>query len=328
MVPGRALHRVAARICSERSLERVVEPAIADLQKEYGGVTAGHSFLRAWTLVRGYSSLLQVLAVCTLSMQTETDDERSMLTQTLAWSVAFVVASAALLILPPLSNYGNGVRGWYVAMTLVPQAVPLAIPIGIAFGFAIGATGRKALRASTVLLLVATVASLLSFVMLAWGMPAGNEAFREIAFRQVRAQGHEGQAILQKGHNEMTLSELRRELAVLSDASQPRQARQFAFSLHLRFSLAAATLALASVLLAVRTRRRGFRVLIAVASCLAYWMLLYAGDTANRRGYVTPPIAAWLPNLVMIASAMFIVSSRSSRLRGSSLRGSVIESSD
>jgi lipopolysaccharide export LptBFGC system permease protein LptF len=257
-------------------------------------------------------------------MQTETDDERRMLTQTLAWSVAFVVASAALLILPPLSNYGNGVRGWYVVMTLVPQAAPLAIPMGIAFGLAIGATGRMALKASTVLLLVATVASLLSFVMLAWGMPAGNEAFREIAFRQISAEGHDGQVILQKGHNEMTFSELRREIAVLSAAGQPRQARQFAFSLHLRFSLAAATLALTSVLLAVRTKRRGLRVLIAAASCLAYWMLLYAGDAASLRGYVTPPIGAWLPNLMMIASAMFIASSRSSRLRGLRLRVFVV----
>ena len=35
MIPGRMLHRLAARICSAKTLERVVEPAIADLQKEY-----------------------------------------------------------------------------------------------------------------------------------------------------------------------------------------------------------------------------------------------------------------------------------------------------
>ena len=35
MIPGRALHRLAARLCSAKTLERVVEPAIADLQKEY-----------------------------------------------------------------------------------------------------------------------------------------------------------------------------------------------------------------------------------------------------------------------------------------------------
>ena len=35
MMPGRTLHRLAAHICSAKTLERVVEPAIADLQKEF-----------------------------------------------------------------------------------------------------------------------------------------------------------------------------------------------------------------------------------------------------------------------------------------------------
>ena len=35
MIPGRILHRLAAAVCSAKTLERVVEPAIADLQKEH-----------------------------------------------------------------------------------------------------------------------------------------------------------------------------------------------------------------------------------------------------------------------------------------------------
>ena len=320
MVPGRMLHRISVRLCSERSLERIVEPAIADLQKEYAGVIAGHPLLRAWTLLRGYSSLLKVLAMCTLSMQIETDVERYMLAKTLGWSLAFVVASAALLILPPLYSHGNAVRGWYLVLTLVPQAVPLAIPIGIALGLAIGASGRMGLSASKALLFGATVASLVSFVVLAWAMPEGNQAFREAAFREVTAQGFESPVTLQKGHNEMTFSELRREIAVLSAAGQLRQARESSFSFHLRFSLAAASLVLVSVLIAAGVTHRGLRALIAVGSCVVYWMLLYAGDVASLRGYLPVPIGAWLPNLVLIASASFIASSRSSRLRGSRLR--------
>ena len=34
MMPGRTLHRLAAHICSAKTLEHVVEPAIADLQKD------------------------------------------------------------------------------------------------------------------------------------------------------------------------------------------------------------------------------------------------------------------------------------------------------
>jgi hypothetical protein len=35
MMPGRTLHRLATLICDAKSLGRVVEPAIADLQKEH-----------------------------------------------------------------------------------------------------------------------------------------------------------------------------------------------------------------------------------------------------------------------------------------------------
>ena len=43
MMPGRTLHRLAARLCSAKTLERIVEPAIADLQKEYAD--ARHALL-------------------------------------------------------------------------------------------------------------------------------------------------------------------------------------------------------------------------------------------------------------------------------------------
>jgi len=318
MIPGRTLHRLAGRICTTKTLERVVEPAIADLQKEYAGITAAARVLRARTLLRGYVSLLKVLVICALSGQTDTEEERNMLAQTFAWSVVFVVASSALLILPPLYHWGDALRGWYVVMTLVPQAVPLAIPIGIAFGIALGGSGRTAFRASTALLLcVATAASLLSFAVLGWVMPAGNQAFREAAFRQVIKPGYQGPVTLRKGHNEMTFSELRREVTVLSASDQPREARQFSFVFHLRFSLAAAALALASVLLAVGATHRGLRASIALASCVAYWMILYAGEEATLRGYLPVPVGAWLPNLMLMSLAIFV----SSCLRGSSLRG-------
>lgn len=315
MIPGRALHRIAARICCPSTLERVVEPAIADLQKEYAEAALTGNVKRAWALMRGYLAIAKAIAMCVLNPPIQTDDDRRSMVLTMAWSVTFVVASTTLLILPPLYNT-DVVTSSYVVLTLVPQAVPLAIPIGIAFGIAIGASGRMALRASTALLIGATAASMLSFAVLAWGMPAANQAFREIAFRQVRARGNEGPITLQKGANEMTFSELSREIAVLS-AGQSRQARQLAFSFHLRFSLAVATLAVASVLLAVRARRRWLRVTLAVTTCLVYWMLLYAGDAASLRGYLPVAVGAWLPNVLLIALAMLIASSSSSRLRGS-----------
>ena len=133
-------------------------------------------------------------------------------------------------------------------------------------------------------------------------MPAANQAFREITFRELTARGYQGEVSgPQKGHNEMTLSELRREEASFAADGEPRQARQFAFTFHLRFALAVGTLALASLLLAAPFNHRGLRGLIAFAACFLYLVLLYTGEALAVSGKALPPVAAaWLPNVVLI----------------------------
>lgn len=313
MIPGRILHRLAASLCSANTLERVVEPAIADLQKEYAGADRASSRVRA--LFAGYVAILKVMAVCAASMPS-TQDERRALWRTLAWSVGWIVAISALLTLPPLVTHS--MQRWDAAMAVVPQALPLAIPMGIAFGIAFGLSARPAMNITRLTLLGGVAASVLSFGVLAWAMPAANQAFREIAFRELTAKGYQGEVReLQKGHNEMTLSELRRQEASFAADGEPRQARQFAFTFHLRFALAVGTLALASLLLAAPFNHRGLRALIAFGACFLYLVLLYTGEALAVSGKALPPVAAaWLPNVVLITSAILIALSSSSRLHG------------
>src|SRR6185295_13039180 len=179
MVPGRSLHRLASLICSTKSLERVVEPAIADLQKEYDGHAASHFLRRVWVLFRGYSAILRVMAVCALGVSVASDEERNGLVRTFAWSLTFMIAAAALLMLPPLWLGEPGFGSTRHLIQLTPQAVPLAIPLGLAFGIAFGLAGCAVTRAmAKAILLVAVAAALVSFVILAWVMPAANQAFR------------------------------------------------------------------------------------------------------------------------------------------------------
>ena len=93
-------------------------------------------------------------------------------------------------MVPPLFNHS--MKGWRAATTLVPQAMPLAIPIGIAFGIAFGLSARPTMNITRVTLLGGVAASAFSFVVLAWAMPAANEAFREITFRELKAKGYQG----------------------------------------------------------------------------------------------------------------------------------------
>ena len=310
-MPGRTLHCLATRICTAKTLERIVEPAIADLQNEYE-VAAG-AFRRARVLLRGYFAILKVIVVCATSVSATTPDERQALSTTLAWSVGWIALISALLTLPPL--FDRSMQRWDAAFTLIPQALPLAIPMGVAIGIAFGLSARPAMNIVKTTLLGAVVASVVSFAVLAWAMPAANQAFRNIAVRELRATGYQGEISgPQKGHSEMTLSELRGHAAV----GPPRQARQFAFSLHLRFALAVGTLALASLLLAAPFNHRGVRGLLAFVASFGYLALLYTGEAlAVSRGLLPPVAAAWMPNVVLGALAIVVASSRPSRLRGS-----------
>src|SRR5687767_7983268 len=140
MIPGRLLHRLAVRICSTKTLEQIVEPAIADLHKEYHSAAAAHFLRRGRILIAGYCAILKVIAICAVSVAPVHDDERRALRRTVGWSLGMIILIAALLTLPPFFNHPSW--GWYSLTTIAPQAVPLAIPIGIAFGLAFALAAR------------------------------------------------------------------------------------------------------------------------------------------------------------------------------------------
>jgi hypothetical protein len=314
MIPGRMLHRLASLVCSSNTLDRIIEPAIADFQKEFTVPTG--VFARAWVLVVGYLATIKVIAICAVTASTVTDDDRRAIARTCVWSVCTVLAMTALLIVPPYYNFASEIRSAYAAAMLVPQAAPLAIPAGIAFALAFGFSVRPTLNVVKGILLGTVAASAVSFCVLVWAMPAGNQAFREFTFRALN-KDHQRRVVLEKGYNEMTVSELRREIARFTAYGERGEARLTEFRLHLRIALAGASLALVCVLLASPVKNRGWRGLLAFAACSAYWALIFIGQAGTRRGYLPPPLGAWVPNIALIVTAILIASSRSSRLRGS-----------
>jgi Lipopolysaccharide export system permease LptF/LptG len=318
MMPGRLLHRLAARLCSVKTLEHVVEPAIADLQKEYAlarTLRAG----RARSLIAGYTAILQVIAMCALSVSLVTTDDQQAIARTMAWSFTFTIACTLALMLPPLSIVdGAGISISLAA--LIPQAVPLAIPIGLTFGIAVGMARRTATRGVTrVILLSALLASIVSFGTTGWIMPAGNQAWREVIAQQTGIT-----APLVRGPNEMSFAELDRQSAIAAAAGNTRTADSYAWSFHLRFALSAASVVLAGLLIATAIRSAAARALIALLACFTYWVLIFVGEGLAVYSPLAPAFAgtipvvvgAWLPNIVIAWLAMIIVSSRSSRLRG------------
>jgi lipopolysaccharide export LptBFGC system permease protein LptF len=304
MIPGLLLHRLAVRICSVKSLERIIEPTIADLQREFadGGTSRWRSIRR---LSANYLAVLWVIGICTLGGSEAMDDERDMIGHTLLWACTSTTAATLLLTVPPLSVYPE-VRGWYAFFTVVPQALPLAIPFGLALGLAVGLSGRVTRSVTNAILLAAFIASLLSFGAMSWGMPAGNQAFRELAFRTLTAQAKRStDAPLRKGPNEMTLSELRREIRNVAGA---HERRWYSWTFHLRFTLPVAVMAITAFMIVVPIEARWLRALLALFACFVYLALIFAGELGVRHDYLRPVLAAWLPNIVVMAAALFLMS--------------------
>jgi hypothetical protein len=320
LIPGRTLHRLAARVCSAKTVERVVEPAIADFQREFSATSSRHALHRGWILLNGYFAMVKVMMICGLKVSIAAGDERAAIMRTLVWSFMLMVAVTALLLLPPLSIAPNGIPSPMNLVLLIPQAVPLAIPIGLTFGIAVGLAGRARTRATIkAAVLVAIAASVLSFATLVWIMPAANQAYRE---EWARSEGYSGP--LTKGPTEMTLSELNHQMTIEGTAGSTKRAQEYEWAFHLRFALSTASVVLAIFVSVISAKRAVLRVALALMACLLYWALIFMGQAVavyspvvpRFAGIVSPFIGAWLPNVVLILIALIVASSRSSSLRG------------
>ena len=63
-VPGDLLRRLASRVCRASTLERLIDPVIADLQTEHSeSVRRGHVWRSRWVLVVGTLAFWKVVGV-------------------------------------------------------------------------------------------------------------------------------------------------------------------------------------------------------------------------------------------------------------------------
>ena len=306
MIPGRTLHRLAARICSVNALERVVEPAIADLQKEYADVRAHSRVRRARVLVSGYAGVLEGIAMTLVSGPVETD--RRALLRTFVWAALATVCASGVLIALTIAAVPV-FAPFYIAL-LAPMTLPVALPIGLTIGIAFGLShGRLSRSMKTIVLVSAVLITAMSFISMAYVKPVANQSFRQSVFDAIGGRG-----VVIKGLNEMSLTEFQRDLrmAPRGDASRLPQRARWIF--HLTFALPVAPLVLAALALALIGR--GAHRAAVMALPVTYGVLLMATEALVYQGL--PSIAgAWMPNVVLAAFAIVITSSRSSRLRGS-----------
>ena len=311
--PGARLRSLATRVFDASTMERLIDPAVADLQHEHeGAVRHGLAWRGRWVQIIGYVAFAKVFAVAAsgaagrgLRDWARADDRA--VERTIGFSLATIAAAVVILLMwPAVSGFAHLVpasKVAWVVVYLLPQSLLLAIPLGLIFGILSGLRGRVATtRVSRSVAALAIVCCIATLVLAAWTMPAANQAFRELM-----AGGQLGA----RGFNEMTLGELARTPAqniwIVSAT-----ANRLAFEFHYRLALAVASLALGPFAMAVTAAWRGtYRVrsvaLVGSLTSIAYHVLL---SWARQYGYAADQQAkvavAWIPNLAFLAMTLLL----------------------
>jgi hypothetical protein len=307
--PGDRLRAIASHVCSLRAMERVLDPAIADLRWEYHDARRRQRQWRAkWIRVTGSLTVLYLIAthvhVGSIAL-TPRNAAPSM--RVLAGSASVVAVMTAALIAIGISNVPFPIveRGWLV-FYLLPSTLPLTVPYGFAVAAAWGRAGASWQKAPR-LLGGAAVLSLLAFATIGWITPAANQAYRVTAARQQ----------VRLGFNELTLPELRRLLAaererpsgLLGFASDPVyptiQLRAAEYSYHGRLAASFASLALGLFVLGISSLTRGARI-GGVIAILGLYFTWYGAMRSPVQTFATlsPALVAWLPNITVLGAAV------------------------
>jgi lipopolysaccharide export system permease LptF/LptG-like protein len=302
------LRAIAARLCSARTMERLIDPALTDVEIEYrNAIAQGRAWRGRWIRLTGCFAFLKVIAC--LGYRRIVDwsaDDGQALARTLGLSASAFLLAAFLLISPA----ARGVPASQLPY-LIPQALPLAIPVGIALGIFCGLGGRTvSSRLKGAALALALACSAASLATMVWILPAANQAFRVSVAEHLSGR----QVTLTTGPSEMPIGELRRRIDALAQSGRTRAARTTAFDYYIRWALPCAPFVLALFALSVMPRRPVRHWILAAAACgacLSYYLFLLAADFAARRTLLPVVAFVWLPNLVFaVVSAGLMVADK------------------
>jgi hypothetical protein len=313
--PGTLIRAIAARLCDAQAIERVIDPALADLQLESETAAAtGRPWRRRWLWMTTSIALVRAVVICagerlwlTNGDMSDSEGARALVT-----SLVATAAALTLFVLPALPAVARA--DWRMVVLLIPQAVPIALPIGLSFG--VLACRRDAPihpRLARRLVINAVIWSAASFVMLGWIVPNTNQTFRELMYSRSdppRVDGAGPRRPLARGRNELTIVQLEQQLRAAS--ADHRVARGLAFTYYQRWALASATLVMVCFALgAIRRWRIGLfsGSMVALSSDIAYWLLLEAGRQYALDGSWSSVAGAWLPNVCFAAVAVVLVAS-------------------
>ena len=295
--PGDRLRAAAAHVFDADTMERLIDPAIADLQAEYAEASrAGLLWRRRWVRLSGYVAFAKVAV------------------RPLRVFLAVMLVVTTMLMVPPYLQVARYTSTGLVY--LLPQALVIAIPFALTIALAWSRPGRLSRHWLRTVVAAGVICSGLCFVTLAWWTPSANQAFRVLMTRELR-----GQADPPRGLPELTLGELRQEMnsptAVHASLGE-RATNELAFTYYMRWAFPCASLSLALLMIALHRRgvRRRLLLFSALPILFGYYAVMFTGRAyaIGGSGGVPASAAAWLPNAVVMLVAVAI------SVRGAALR--------
>jgi lipopolysaccharide export system permease LptF/LptG-like protein len=312
MKTGTRLRSLAGRVCSRATMDRLIDPLIADMQSESDqGTRRGQPWARRRILMQGYLGFWRVLAVhvpivcIKRTLRPCTASDRRAVKRGVGSAALTMTLLTALLIAPPLQGVArrDGQIAWQLLL-LLPQSFPLSLPLSLLVGVLCGLPRRPVtIPLRHALLVVGLAGSLASIGTIKWLIPAANHAFR------VTTAGRD----LVRGPGEMPLGSLRQQGLVMKNDGRLDKAGGLLLNYHLRSAIAGAALVFVLFGLGVAALRTGRAATagLATVGCIVYGTYVFELRLIPASVFSDERVAfalAWLPNILLAVTSVAFLS--------------------
>jgi hypothetical protein len=304
------LRRLLARVCSAETIARVVDPTLADIRVEDGGLTWHGCAALARAL-----TMHAILSTPGAVVRAWNDDERALPRALAACLLTTIVVAAPLVAIP--ATFALRIS-WRALVLLLPQALAMALPASLLV--AIPLAFRRTFNERRILgrgLALSAICAALTLVLMIQVLPDANQAFRvEVSKRFTQP------ANVPRGAIEMTLHDLREKIQILRlTPGGERVARRYEYTYQLKLAMSAISLPLGLLAIAITVAARGrWRPLLGgIAGTFGYVVVMFALDARAERlmarsATIPPTAVAWLPAAAIgMAAAAILVYTRRRR---------------
>ena len=294
--PGYWLRTIATRLCEPQTVERLVDPIVADLQMEHAALGEKNAWRRRRMLIAAYAGFWKAMILHAALSVAQPASDGARLRRAVGVSLLVLALSTAALTMPPLLNEAALPGDWgfraLLVLLLIPQALPVSIPAAACIGILYAMRAHRATRRDLYGVLMFTfLASTVVWAVIEWGVPGANQAFRELVYAELTGR----RVHLEPGLNELGFTALGRR----TDAAAVRH-------YHLMWALSFAPIALGMFALSLAPRIRGAIAAAALALTVPvlYYAALLVSDSYLLGRAAAPILIAWAPNALFLAAAL------------------------